>query len=259
MCFNVFLLYQINTKFMIQVINRALDILEFLAKDPEKERTLSEISDEFNLNSGTCANIIKTLVTRNYIEKLDKKKGYCLGSKAYGLTGNENYKKDLTEAAKDELESLTEKLNENSLLAVLDGEIRRVILRVISGHSVQASTASEKRAYDSSSGRVLIAMLSDVDLDRFIKKNGLPYDDEWEGVTDENSLRKQIAKIRSNGYATQLTKGKIAGLAVPIYKNKKVIASLSVYMPEFRYSNSDKNAMVRLLNTVSDQISAKLG
>src|SRR5574340_1645545 len=102
---------------MIQVINRALDILEFLASEPERPKSLSEIAEKLDLNSGTCANIIKTLVNRRYVEKLDKKRGYFLGAKAYGLTGNDGYKKDLIGAAKEILEGLTKKLNENSLLA----------------------------------------------------------------------------------------------------------------------------------------------
>src|SRR5690348_4773415 len=124
---------------MIQVINRALDILEFLASEPDQHRGLGEISAELNLNNGTCANIIKTLVERKYVEKLDKKKGYCLGAKAYGLTGNEGYKKDLTKAAKEELTQLTKKINENSLLAVLDKDMRSVLVRVMSTHPIQAS------------------------------------------------------------------------------------------------------------------------
>ena len=55
---------------MIQVINRALDILELIAEEPEKQKSLSEISEKLDLNSGTCANIIKTLVSRNYINKI---------------------------------------------------------------------------------------------------------------------------------------------------------------------------------------------
>ena len=47
---------------MIQVINRALNILEILAQEPDKEFGLSEISTTVELNAGTCANILKTLV-----------------------------------------------------------------------------------------------------------------------------------------------------------------------------------------------------
>ena len=61
---------------MIQVINRAFDILEYIAKDPDKPKALGEIASDLDLNAGTCANIIKTMVARKYLEKIDKQKGY---------------------------------------------------------------------------------------------------------------------------------------------------------------------------------------
>jgi len=243
---------------MIQVINRALDILELLASEPDQHRSLGEISAELNLNNGTCANIIKTLVERKYVEKLDKKKGYCLGAKSYGLTRNEGYKKDLTKAAKEELTQLTKKINENSLLAVLDKDMRSVLVRIMSTHPIQASTASEKRAYNSASGRSLIGMLSDEELEKFTRLYGLPKKDEWEGVKDQRTLMEQIAKIKENGFATQLTKEKIVGLAVPVYKGEKVVASLSIYLPQFRYNKSDKMELVKLLKQSSKKITKKL-
>ena len=54
---------------MIQVINRALNILEILAQEPDKEFGLSEIATTVELSAGTCANILKTLVYRNYVEQ----------------------------------------------------------------------------------------------------------------------------------------------------------------------------------------------
>ena len=71
---------------MIQVINRALNILEILAQEPDKEFGLSEIATAVELNAGTCANILKTLVYRNYVEQSGIKKGYKLGYMVYQLT-----------------------------------------------------------------------------------------------------------------------------------------------------------------------------
>ena len=85
---------------MIQVINRALDIIEYISKEPETPKSLSDISGTLDLNAGTCANIIKTLVERNYIEKLVNKKGYQLGKRFYQLGNFSGYKKDLIEVAK---------------------------------------------------------------------------------------------------------------------------------------------------------------
>lgn len=243
---------------MIQVINRAIDVLEYLAQEPDRPKPLSEIAKQLNLNAGTCANIIKTLVNRQFVDKLEKKQGYCLGAKAYALTGNEGYKKELISAAKEEMEKLTAKLNENSLLAVLHNNIRMVIASVISSHAVQAISNKEKRAYDSASGRLLVGMLSESELNSFIIKYGLPKDGEWEGVSGEKSLMQQIEKIKQQGYAIQLTANKIVGLAVPVYKGEKIIASLSIYLPDYRYNKSNKKELISRLVQSSQKITESL-
>jgi DNA-binding IclR family transcriptional regulator len=65
--------------FMIQVIHRALNIMEYVAADPERPKELGDIAEDLKLHSATCANIIKTLVTRQYLVKLEKQKGYLIG------------------------------------------------------------------------------------------------------------------------------------------------------------------------------------
>ncbi|WP_343703784.1 IclR family transcriptional regulator [Chitinophaga sp.] len=244
---------------MIQVINRAIDILEYLAAEPERPKPLGEIAGHLNLNEGTCANIIKTLVHRKFVDKLEKRQGYCLGARAYALTGNEGYKRELIAAAKKEMEKLTGKLNENSVLAVLNKETRLVIASVSSTHPVQAVTNQEKRAYDSASGRLLIGMLPETELLAFLEKYGLPKAGEWEEAKDKKSLLKETAKIRQQGYAMQKTAGKIVGLAVPVYLGEKVVASLSVYLPDFRYKNANKNELIDLLAQAAEKISRSLG
>ena len=243
---------------MIQVINRALDIMEYIAIEPDKPKVLGDIAAALKLNLGTCANIIKTLVDRNYLEKLDKQRGYRLGQKAYSLSGNEGYERGLIEAAKEEMDALTQKLNENSLLCVLKGDKRIVIRRVQSNNELQANTATEKKVWNSASGRLLIAMLSDEQLEIFIDKYGLPSKEEWETASELKAFYKQIAKVREQGYAMQLTKNQILGIALPLYRNEKVIASLSMYMPASRFSKSDTERIVRLLKRSAERISKNI-
>ena len=101
---------------MIQVINRALDILEYSAKHPDHVYSLTDIADHFGLNHATCANILKTLVIRKYIEQVGHKKGYRLGSMAYYLTGNITFRNNLVDIAKPVMKDLCELLNESVIM-----------------------------------------------------------------------------------------------------------------------------------------------
>ncbi|RZK43421.1 MAG: IclR family transcriptional regulator [Pedobacter sp.] len=243
---------------MIQVIHRAFDILEYIGKDPEKPKVLSEIAQSLNLNAGTCANIIKTMVSRKYIEKAAHQKGYILGSAAYNLTGNEGYRKELIEISKPDMELLTKSLNENSELSVLQEDLRLVLLRVKSDHDVQARTASEKRAYDTAAGRIMLACLTEVEIEAFVQKYGLPKEDEWFEAKSLSSFFVEIAKIREVGYSIQISVNQIVGLAVPLFKDEKVIGCLGMYMPTYRYDDLGHEKILSSIISTGSAINQKL-
>jgi DNA-binding IclR family transcriptional regulator len=102
---------------MIQVLNRAFDILELVASDRGKKFGLGEIADSLGLNHGTCANIIKTMLSREYIDQISIRGGYRLGPKAYYLTGNFPFKKELLSISVELMKSLRSKLNEGIIHA----------------------------------------------------------------------------------------------------------------------------------------------
>lgn len=244
---------------MIQVINRALDILEIVAENPEKPTSLGEIADTLGLNHGTCANIMKTLVARKYLEQVGTKKGYILGSQSYALTNNDAYRKDLVEAAKEEMEKLTAQINENCLLAILNGDKRMVIHRTHAEQDLQVRTPLEKHVYDAASGRMLLAMLSEAEIERFVSKYGLPTSESWKEVDSLETLKSLLMQFRKEECALQVLYGRqVVGLAVPVLKNDKAVASLSIYLPEYRYMIADKSGLVFQLKATAKRITQRL-
>jgi DNA-binding IclR family transcriptional regulator len=243
---------------MIQVIHRAFDILELIAQDAEQPKSLSEISNALKLNSGTCANIIKTMVDRRYIDKVANKKGFVLGVSAYNLVGGDAYKKKLVDIARIEMEALTGKLNENSELTILHENKRVVLLRISSDHDLQVRAASERIAYDTASGRMLLATLPEVEQLQFIEKYGLPSAEEWKEATTLPRLKKQLQQIMKDGYSIVNTSEQVIGIAVPLYKNGKRVAGLGVYMPLYRYEKYNKKAILKSILQSAKDISMRL-
>ncbi|QIP12714.1 helix-turn-helix domain-containing protein [Spirosoma aureum] len=244
---------------MIQVINRALDLLEQIANDPERPKALGDLADSLNLNHGTCANILKTLVARGYVEQIGTKKGYILGSQSYTLTANEAYRKDLLEASREEMDALTQAINENCLLAVLKDNQRIAIYRTFAEQDLQVRTTDIKPIYDSASGRLLLAMLPKEKIQRFIAKYGLPSDESWPEVQSETQLLDSLALMRREELALQTIANRhVMGLAVPIYKNGLVVASLSIYLPEYRYMAMDKQKLIASLRQCAKNIHKRL-
>lgn len=245
---------------MIQVIHRAFDILELCARNPEKSLVLSDIADKLKLNHGTCANIIKTLVSRNYTEKVGYNKGYRLGAMSYHLTGNFSSVKDLVQEAKIPMQELVENLNETCLLAILrKTDLKRIVLlQFQSSHHLTVRTILEKNAYDTATGRIMLAYLPDKELESVIDKFGVPDPDVWQEGSNKEGLLLELYKIRKAGVSSLLNNNHVVGFAVPVLKENSVIASLSVYMPEMRYQGATKNIVLHQLKQAARQINNNL-
>lgn len=243
---------------MIQVVHRALNILEYVAKDGNKPKPMGQIAQDLALNTATCANIIKTLVQRGYLEKSDLQKGYILGSQLKELTGKHQPHIKLIAAAKIQMDLISEQLNEKCLLAILKADKRQVIYKNNCSQIVQATTADEKKAYDSSTGRLLVAMMSDEALDKFVHTYGLPPSSIWPDADSPAKFMAQIQQIRKNRYALIEDSKQVIGIASPIYHQAELVASLSIYLPAFRFSNTVRKKMIQLCLAGADEISAQL-
>jgi DNA-binding IclR family transcriptional regulator len=243
---------------MIQVIHRALDILELVAKDGNKEFRLGEIADSLGLNHGTCANIIKTLVVREYLEQMEKKRGYKLGPKAYNLTGNFSNKKDLLRVSADPLKALRTKLNESCILAIQKENMRVTLLNELSTHELQViESGKEKNVYFTATGRIMLACMNPVNRNNFIQKYGLP-NEMWPEVINEDDLIIELQKIKEKQLAIHFDGAHIVGIAAPIYKNEEVIASVGVYLPEARFTYKEQEKIFLELKKTAQQISEEL-
>ncbi|WP_257669415.1 IclR family transcriptional regulator [Parapedobacter tibetensis] len=236
---------------MIQVINRALNILEYIAKNKDRACSLTEIAESMGLNLPTCANILKTLVDANYLEHLGRKKGYKLGPMVYQLTGDLSYNQNLLQVAKPEMEKLTEKLNESCILGIIRNQKRFILHTVNSDQDLQVRSKTERDIYETASGRMLLAFLPEKERVALISNIGLPRPEIWKGIKNTKQLEAAFQKIREERLVTTLSPSHIVGLAVPIEKNGMVVASLSVFLPESRYNRKGnvKPITEELINT----------
>ncbi|AQG80707.1 IclR family transcriptional regulator [Spirosoma montaniterrae] len=243
---------------MVLVIVKALDILEWVAQDSGRTYSLTEIAEGLQMNQATCVNILQTLVSKNYIEHLGRKKGYRLGPMAYNLTNNLSYSQNLVLAAKEPMEELTAELNETSILGIIRNQKRFIVHLVNSDQDLQVRSRTERNIYETASGRLLLAYLSARELDSFIQSIGLPAPEVWPEATTAEELRSALAVIRGHELAVTRSASHIIGLAVPVRKGGQVVASLSVFLPEVRCTDERQQMIRAALQKTSQQIMARL-
>ena len=246
---------------MIQVIKRALDILEYCAQHPEKEHALSEIADHLGLNHATCANILKTLVFRKYIEQMGHKKGYRLGSMAYFLTGNNTFRNSLVDLAKPAMKYLCEMLNESVIIAVYNKKDNtRITLHTeFCSHELQVRANKGKNAYETATGRLIIAYLSKEEQLNLLNNTGLPTALTWKEASTMEDFEREVVRIREKGIAFQKTADHIIGVGVPLFYRERVVASLGMYVPDYRFVGELKTMIIEQLAIAGKQLSAQLG
>lgn len=242
---------------MIQVVNRALDILKILAQNSNKKYTLGEIAGSLDLNHGTCANIIKTMVNRGFIENYGKKQGYSLGPEAYHLTDNFPYKKELLVIASEPVKNLGLTLNESCILASLRNNKRITLYQVTDTHELQVNTPQEKNAYLTATGRVILAFKSSDEQEKYIQEYGLP-EEMWPEVKNNHDLTIEFNNIKEKRLAIHHAESDVVGVAAPIVINDKVLASLGVYLPESRFKYKFQQLIFTELEKTAKYINEEL-
>lgn len=251
---------------MIRVLHKAFAILEYLAQEPQRRKKLKEISGHFKMNAGTCANILKTMVQRKFVDQADARGGYLLGPMIYYLSRLSAYRGDLISAAEPLMVNLAKKVNETVLLAILRGHERFIIIQIDGNQSVQVGRDMFQKdaIYQTATGRLLLAHLNEKDLNDFITERGLP-GSNWPEASSLKKMETALAAIRARGWACYQTTGDVMGIACPIRENDKsrserdkVVAALGLFLPAFRFKGAHKTAIMKGMSATAAAISERL-
>ena len=243
---------------MIQVIHRALDILELLGSQPERTFPLGEIAQLLELHRATCSNILKTLVQRGYVERLPARGGYQLGSLASPWQGLAGHDRELSTLAKPILHALSLQLNETSLLGVIRGTRRVTLECAASDRDLQVRSRQVRSVYETASGRLLLAYLPAEQQEAFLDRVGLPDESVWAKVKSARDLEQALAGIRRKKLARSDSAEHVVGLAVPVWREDRVVASVSVYLPEVRFTSDRREEIISALRDAGEEITRQL-
>jgi len=226
---------------MIQVICRAMSIIEYLGTNPRKEFSVAEISGALNLDKGTCTNILKTMASRGFVQQRAPRSGYKLGYTLYKITGNSVDNDELTKIARVDVEKLGTELNETAILSVIRNDKRVTLFATTPDRDLVVRTPGGKSVYAANSGRVILANYTADHLEKFIIRKGLPEKDEWpevaEAANQKGEMMNTLLQIKRDGYSIMCDRNEIVGFAAPLFHLGHVAGSVGVYLPKSRISS----------------------
>jgi IclR family pca regulon transcriptional regulator len=244
----------------VQSLDRGLAVIR--AFGPDRERlSLSEVARATGLTRAAARRFLLTLVKLGYV----RSDGRVFSLRPRVLELGYAYLSGLAlpEVAEPHLETLSAKLHESSSISVLDGHQIVYVARVATKRimTVAISVGTRFPAYAASMGRVLLAGLSDTELDKYLAEATFEAFTE-QTVIDPAQLREIVHEVGRQGYSIvdqELEEG-LRAIATPIRDSSgAVTAAINVSAHASRHSpDAMLNQLLPALLETAAQIEADL-
>jgi len=213
----------------VQSLDRGLAVIRAFGRGRER-LSLSEVAKEAGLTRAAARRFLLTLVRLGYVRSDGRE--FSLRPRVLELGYAYLSGLAMPEIAAPYLEELVARVRESSSISVLDAGHIVYVARVPTKRimTVAISVGTRFPAYATSMGRVLLAGLSEPDLDRYLAEADLdPLTDRT--VTDPGRLREIVRQAAGQGYAIvdqELEEG-LRAIAAPIHgAGGAVIAAINV-------------------------------
>ncbi len=244
----------------VQSLERGLAVICAFDKD-RADLTLSEVAAATGVTRATARRFLLTLVRLGYVRTDGR--FFSLTPRVLELGYAYLSSLSLPEVAEPHMEALVAEVNESSSVSVLDGADVVYVARVPVSRimTVAISVGTRFPAYATSMGRVLLAGLSDAELDAYLATANMRRLTP-KTMTTPSALRAELAKVRTQGFAMvdqELEEG-LRSAAAPIRDRAgRVIASVNISTHASRTSlESMRRTLVPPLLAAAARISADI-
>ncbi len=246
----------------VQVIDRALDILELLSMEKDG-LGITEISIRLNINKSTVHRIVTALVERGYIQKDTSRLVYKLGLKFVELSSMYLNNIELKTEAKTYLWELTNKFGLATHLGILDStEIVYIDkVDVVSSRRLYSKIGLRIPVYCSALGKSMLSGMTNKECDLLLSKCSFEKF-TTNTLTTKEELIEQINTYKIKGWFLddeEHDEG-IRCISSPIYDYMgKVIAAISISGANTLISTENQEEVGNIMVETARKISKRLG
>jgi DNA-binding IclR family transcriptional regulator len=252
-----------ESQYVIQSLDVALDVLEYLADTRARSLRISEIARALGISRTRVFRVLKTLEHRHYVRSDPETSGYRLGLKCLKISEQVRAQTDVRREAEPFLLELAKKSGDTAVLVVLDGDKAVDIASYQGDHVLQAAVRIGERhpLHIGASNKILLAHLPPQEQERIIQQaEFVRYTDKT--ITCPDKLRQCLAQIREDGYAVDEESFELGVYAIgaPVYDHaNRVVAGISVTTPRTRYDPERRKRLIALTAEAARKISERLG
>ena len=229
----------------IQSVQRAIDIINCF-EDNESELTLAQISTALNLNKSTVHGILNTLYQNDFVRQNSSGR-YMLGgyfARRFG-PADASIRNLLKETALDGMNYIANQYGASCCLFMLRLGGLLLVNRIrpkSEAYAITTYAAYVQPLYCSASGKVLLASMSEGELEQYLQVNRLIPRTE-KTITVRDDLERELDLVRKKGYGVEneeLGLG-VYALSVPVYnKGGELFATVSAAGMAFRLSQQEE-------------------
>lgn len=239
---------------------RVLDLLELLAHDPSGLH-LGDVCKLLDWPKSSAHGLVRTLTDRGYV-RVDAGGGYRLGARAFEVGQAYLGGTDLVEDGTEFARSLSSQTGETVHLAVLDGADALYVAKCEGTHTIRMASAVGKRlpAYATGVGKVLLAGLTDRELDLLYPPGDALPRLTATTLADSSALRAELRRIRERGHALDWQESTVGlgCVAFPVYDAAGLAAALSVSVPVDRFEGA-RDLLIDRTGSAASALSRRLG
>ncbi|WP_320130232.1 IclR family transcriptional regulator [uncultured Sphaerochaeta sp.] len=235
---------------------RILDILETVSKHPDG-MTLSEIGRALNAPKSSIFPLINTLNSRKFLTYNKREQRYFLGESIFILGNRYVNETTIIERIRKVLFAVCEQIQETLYFGILSDLDVLYLIKAdeYSKFRVVSNPGNKLPAYSTGYGKALLSQFSEDEIRAFYPENTLkPITEHTIKTVDE--LNKQLTEIRRTGFSYE--KGEstvgIQCVGIPVCHEGKILAGISIAVPEFKYNQERENQFKELLIKAKQEI-----
>ncbi len=249
-----------NDRYIIPSLERTLNIMEFLAGEPEG-KNITEIAEKLGLSKNSVFRILKTLTIKGYVEEY--KRLYRLGTKLFQLGTKAVGEFSLIEKALQYMRSLRDEVGETVLIGKRLGA-SGIILEQVPGHfpvKVIVEVGYRFPLHCTAPGKAILAYLPEDERNTILNQM------DYEVFTDKTAGSRDVLEptldiVASTGYAADNEESIIGVncLSCPIFNRRGYpAAAIWITGPSSRLSEDTFEAVGKVIEGYASHISATMG
>jgi DNA-binding IclR family transcriptional regulator len=249
--------------YKVQVLDRAINILEFIGQQSSGEAALPELSAAMKLHKTTTHRIAHVLESRGLLRRGLDSNRYRLGLHLYDLGCQALDHVNVRDEARPLMTRVAYEVGETVHLALLDRTEVLYIERVEAQRSLTMGSKLGARnpVYCTALGKAILSCSPELETDRILA--GLRMEARTRNtITNVLAFKRELERVHDRGYAIddeEIEEG-IRCIAAPVLSaNDFAVAAISVSGPSSRITPDRYQLIGKTMMKAAQELSVRLG